>query len=158
LHGEDPLAEPLLGWFPADGGSAHPTGADDIEAMVSFVVARGAHTDTVGDGTIRVEDGDGVELALDIHQYYGHGSHVVNLRPVDGWTVGQEYAVTVGPGLATWDGLDYDAFGFSFTTTASDDPPAEPTCACSAEPMIGPRVAAWLLAPIALAALRRRTR
>ena len=132
LHGEDPLSDPLLARFPAADATGHPSDATDIEAMVSFVVARGLHSESVGAETVTVADADGQELATDLHLYYGHNSHVVNLRPVDGWTEGDSHTVTAGPGLRSWDDQDYDTFTFAFETDEDPAAPEEASCACSA--------------------------
>ncbi len=159
LHGEDPLAEPLLAAFP-DGTSgvlqADPTSP---EAMVSFVVARGLNTDTVGPGAITVVDDSGDEVPVDVDFCYG--SHVVNLRPVEGWTEGGSHTVTVGPGVHTWDGLEYEPFEFTFSggdDGGDDDDSADApeSCACSAATAHPPLGVAPLGLSVVLLAVRRR--
>jgi len=132
LHGEDPLAAPLLAQFPPEGSMDHPTDPDDVESMVSFVVARGLYADTVDADTVAVEDEAGEVRPVDAHVYYGQSSHVVNLRPTQGWAELGAHVVTVGPGLQTWDGLDYDGFEFRFVTgvDGGDPPPAPEDCSC----------------------------
>ena len=155
LHGEDPLADPLLARFPRSDASGHPIDAADIESMVSFVVARGLHSDSVGPETIAAHDNDGQPQPIDVHLYYGQSSHVVNLRPVDGWANEGSHTVTAGPGVRSWDELDYDTFTFAFDTGVATEQPQESTCACSAS---GAHCHVHLVALLGLAAacLRRR--
>ncbi len=133
LHGEGPLAEPMIGQYPPSGPSGWPAGTDAIDAMVSFVVARGLDAGTVSLDSVSVVDEDGLAISFDIHHCYG--SHVYGLRPVDGWSEDSEHTVTVGPGLVTWDGLDVAPFGFTFDTspppvdTGETEEPED--CGCS---------------------------
>jgi len=115
LHGETPLAMPLLGQYPPTGPQGWPAADDSIDAMVSFVLARGVDMGTVGPETIAVQDEGGNVVPFEIHACYG--SHVLGLRPTTGWTADSIHTVTVGPGLSTWDGLDFPAFDFAFDTT-----------------------------------------
>jgi len=133
LHGEDPLTDPLMVRFPSPDSKQHPTGPEDIESMVSFVVGRGLHSDTVGSETLSVTDAEGQPRALDVHLYYGHHSHVVNLRPIDGWSEMGAHTVTAGPGLRTWDERDYPPFEFEFVTALPGEPVAE-GCSCRSGP------------------------
>jgi hypothetical protein len=165
LHGDDTLDEPLLASFPALDGLAPERDGESIESMVSFVVARGLHQDTVGVETIAVRDSDGKDVPVDIHLYYGHNSHVVNLRPVDGWTGGLDHTVVAGDGLLTWDGEAVGSFEFTFAggdddDDGDDDDSAEDpeTCACSAVGARPRHGLALLGLSVVLLAVRRRIR
>lgn len=160
LHSEDSLDDPLLATFPARDGAAPDADGESIESMVSFVVARGLHQDTVGAESIAVHDSDGAGVPVDVHLYYGHNSHVVNLRPVEGWTAGRAHTVVVDGGLETWDGEAVGAFEFTFGGDDDDDSaqtPADPgSCACSGDAT--PRGHGVALVFLAVAALRARRR
>ena len=72
---------------------------------------------------IAVLDDSGDAVPFEIHDCYG--SHVLGLRPTEGWTADSVHTVTVGPGLSTWDGLDFTTFEFVFDTTPAPVQPAE---------------------------------
>lgn len=130
LHGDESLDDPLLAHYPRAGEQGHPTGADDIEAMVSFVIVRGLDAATVGPQTVVVEDADG-PVAASVDLFYGQGSHAIDLRPVDGWSPAREHTVTIGPGLRTFDGVDVPGpVQFTFDTTPPPDPPADDPGGC----------------------------
>ena len=140
LHGVDPLDDPLLATFPAAGSDGHPTDPENIESMVSFVVSRGLQADSATADTIRIVDENGTEHAADIQVYYGQSSHVINLRPVDGWADESIHTVQISAGLQAWDGGEFAPFSFEFSTVE----PVEPDdCSCSTA---GGPSAAWLLA------------
>ncbi len=131
LHGQDPIATPLMASYPEADGFAHPHDADDIESMVTFVVSRGLNADSATPDSIAVKDEDDAGHLPDIHVYYGHASHVVNLHPTADWTEEAFHTVSVD-GLETWDGEQYAAFAFEFTTADPGVEPPEPEgCGCS---------------------------
>jgi len=158
LHGDESLADPLLAHFPRAGEQAHPTAADDIEALVSFVLVRGLDHATVGADTVTVETVDG-PVEAEVRLFYGQSSHVINLRPVDGWTEMREHTVTVGPGIKTFDGMDIPGpQHFVFSTIPPSDPLVdEPQdCACRVVPGAVAPGAALLLAALCGILLGRR--
>lgn len=156
LHGEDPAADPLMASYPRPGHADHPHDAADIESMVSFVASRGVFAEGATGDTVKVIDESGGEPAPDIHVYYGHGSHVVNLHPAEDWTDEALHTVSVD-GLGTWEGADFAPFSFEFTTAEpATEPPDPEGCACGvagAEDR-GRRGLAFVLA-IALVGCRR---
>ena len=121
LHGEDPLAEPLIGQYPPADAGGWPAETDAIDAMVSFVLARGIDTGTLGSDTVTVTDADGRAVPIELHTCYG--SHVLGVKPTEGWTADSVHTVAVWPGLRTWDGQDIEPFEFVFDTTPT--PPAD---------------------------------
>jgi len=147
LHGADPLDDPLMATFPAAGSEGHPTGPEDIESMVSFVVSRGLQADTANATTITIVDEDGTEHEAEIQVYYGQSSHVVNLLPLEGWAADSVHTVTVGSGLKTWDGGEFAPFSFEFSTAQPDDP-SDCTCTSGGGP---PEI--WLIAGLAASVL-----
>jgi len=157
LHGEDPLEDLPLAWYPDGTFGPNPAAADDIESMVSFVVPRGLDSATVNTDLITVQDEPGDHLDVQVHHYYGHASHVVNLRPVHGWTPGGHHEVSTGPGLLTWDGLEYILFGFTFGVEGDPPQEEETGCTCTSHgPGARPAVAALVAGTAWFAARRRR--
>ncbi len=159
LHGEDFLADPLLVAWPDGASEALEGDPESIESLVSFVVGRGLDAHTVTAETVAVTDSSGAAVPVDVSLCYS--SHVVNLRPVDGWAEDDVHRVSVGDGVRTWDGLDVPPFEFTFEIAtdahgeADTEEPEEGSCACSSS---GGR-SGWgaaLLALVGLAARRRR--
>ncbi|MBT3220692.1 MAG: hypothetical protein HN348_16520, partial [Proteobacteria bacterium] len=144
LHDEDHLNNPLLARFPRVD-SDRQVDETGIEAMVSFVVARGLHSDTVGTETIAIEDSNGHKQDLEVQLYYGHNSHVINLQPTDSWSKGLVHQVSVGPGLSTWDDEELGEFAFSFDAAGTTPQETAGGCACGLNPMRPIVLAPWLL-------------
>jgi MYXO-CTERM domain-containing protein len=160
LHGEDPLGEPLIGQFPPADAGGWPSETDSIDAMVSFVIARGVDTDSIGEGGITVRDAQGLDLPFELHRCYG--SHVLGLKPTEGWTADSVHTVEVGPGLLTWDGRTLEPFAFEFDTTPVPvdsatpvDPGGDEGCGCAVGGRGGP-LALWPLVGLLLGWRSRR--
>jgi len=137
LHGEDPLLEPLIGQYPFADEGGWPAETDAIDAMVSFVLARGVDSGTFTSDRVTVLDDGGREIPVELHTCYG--SHVLGIKPTEGWTADSVHTVSVHSGLRTWDGRDIEPFEFAFDTTPEPVDSAEPgepdeprDCGCAA--------------------------
>jgi hypothetical protein len=147
LAGGDPLEKPLMAAYPVADQTGHRIDPEDIESMVSFVVSRGLDADSATGDSIVVTDADGAERAADIHVYYGHHSHVVNLHPVEGWAEAGPHTVAV-EGLRAWDGGEHAPFSFQFTTADFETDPPDNDCSCQANGGrggVGYALVAWVL-------------
>ena len=160
LHGEDFLDEPLLVSWPVGISDVLDSDPVSIESMVSFVVARGLQAETVNAETVVVQDSSGADVSVEVSLCYS--SHVVNLRPVDGWAERDPHRVIVGPGVRTWDDQEVPPFEFTFEIAGgdegqeepADEAPEEGSCACSKHP----GSPGWLAALLLLAGLAVRRR
>jgi hypothetical protein len=131
LHGLDPRDEPLMVSYPAADQIGHPIDAAELESMVSFVASRGVGEETASVETVTVTDEEGLEHPAEVQLCYGNGSHVVNIKPVDGWADIGTHTVSID-GLEAWDGGGFAPFDFEFTTAVPWHEPPE-DCSCSAD-------------------------
>ena len=123
LHGSEAFDQPLAGTF-ATGMTLFdvPMDAGTPDSWVSFVLARGIDPATVSGSNITVLSSKGEAHPVNLHLYYGHNSHLVNIKPQEDWAPDTEYTVTISP-LTSWDGETLDGpRHFSFSTGAASVP------------------------------------
>lgn len=165
LQGEDDFDPPVIGTFPADGATGHPTAAASIESRVGLVFSRGLIPDSVPTGVITVVDGAGHTYAPETQVYYGTSSHLVLLKPYEDWATDEDFTVTVAPFVTTIAGQTMsEPWSFQFSTRtpppvdtgslADSGAPAEGGCGCATGG--GDAALGMALGGLLLAGTRRR--
>lgn len=136
-----PTSGRLLGSWPPDRARVPPRAAGDVDGLVSLLL--GAAT-TAQALSVEVTDDRGDAVPVEAWLYYGDGSNVVDVSPLEGWAADRVFTVAVRT-----DGLDATT---TFTTReAPEGTPARPRgCAT------GPGAAAGLAPLVALGLARRR--
>ncbi len=161
LNGATGWESPVIHTFPPAGGTVAARGADDLDARLEVVFAKGLDPDSVTAQTVTVTDASGAAHPVAPHVFYGWNSHVVNIAPEADWAADTDYVLTLHPGIRTFDGYTLDAaIEVAFTTRAPvDDDTSDPVddapagCGCGSGTPVG-------LVTVALGALalRRRAR
>jgi len=129
--------------WPAPPGFAHPTAVDDPGAMVSVAFTTALVRDTIeAPDAVRVTGPDG-DHPVDAWMYYGEGSNVLNILPLEDWGDDASYTLTIAAGVTTIDGwqLDAPAEVARFSTGAAPTSPPAEAPGCTHAPA-GPM--AWL--------------
>lgn len=122
LHG-DPVPRPVLWTWPADGGADHPTDASTIDSWISVVFARALSQPQLEPSQLHLIADDGTEAAIELDLFYGDGSHVLHIKPVDDLQPDTDYVLTIDPGVATIHGEALDGWSFAFSTGARGPDP-----------------------------------
>lgn len=106
LNGASSFDQPLLGTF-YSGMTPYDqvTDSGSPESWVAFVMPWGLDPTTVNDESVIVSDDAGQPVPVTINVYYGWNSHLVNLKPKQDWDSNTEYTVTIGPPMASWNGV-----------------------------------------------------
>lgn len=127
LHGDEAFDKPLLGSF-FTGGTPfdQPQDAGTPDSWVSFAMSHGLNPATVTPDDVVVTDDSGQTHPVNLHVYYGHNSHLVNIKPQEDWPGDTLYTVTISPPIASWQGIPL-ALTHSFTFATMPEPePAAP--------------------------------
>jgi hypothetical protein len=96
-------------------------------SAVSVITARGLHDDLVTADDFAVETADGAPIPFTVDVYYGETSHVIRLRPVDDWPLGDLTATMRGGFDGPTDGTTLGAdFHWAFSTLPPPEPEPEP--------------------------------
>ncbi|HMV67560.1 MAG TPA: Ig-like domain-containing protein, partial [Myxococcota bacterium] len=120
-------ADPVISTWPEAGSAGHPLAAADIEARVSLVFSRAIDASTLPERIV-VTDAAGEVVPTDARLYYGDGSNVLNLWPLQDWVDGETYTVVVSEGLTSFDGVVLGApWAMTFMAGAA---PAAPVAGC----------------------------
>ena len=133
LAGSDGWSSPVIATVPADGEGDQAIEAGSPESTVAVVFARGLNPESVTPNLVTVADASGAEALVNVSVFYGSASHVVLVKPVDGWDPATDYVVTIHPGIVTYDGptmtTEY-SFGFSTVALPVDSLAAPDGCGC----------------------------
>ncbi len=160
LHGLTPPQGVLRAW-PVDGAAGHPRTAALPESRLALFFAEGVDAASLS-GRVRVRDAAGATLPTEAWLYYGDGTHILLVRPLEDWPVDAELAVEVAAGVRSRTGVLMDApFTSAFSTRAAEPEPRL-TAARDGEPNVPPTGcgdggAALLLALPLIWPRRRRT-
>ena len=126
LHGDEAFDKPLLATY-FTGGTPwdQPVDASTPDSWVSFVMPQGLDPATFSTDNVAVANEAGDAHPIKLHVYYGHNSHVVNVKPQEDWAADTRYTVAVSPPLTAWDGRAYEGSASFFFATMPEPAVAE---------------------------------
>jgi hypothetical protein len=118
LNGDESFAQPLLGtWFGKGEPWEQPRDAGSPDSWVSFAMPRGIDKGTLTEQSVAIVGPGGIPHPVTLQLYYGHASHLVNVRPNEDWAEAADYTVTISAPLASWDGAVLEGTReFAFST------------------------------------------
>ena len=148
----DFTAQPVFQTWPEHGATGQPREAASIESQISVALTRALDLDSLTPSRVVVTDAQGNEHPTAFRMYYGNGSNVLNVWPLEDWAPDTAYTLTLGPGITSFDGQTLTApWSMSFDTTEVDLG-SEPERLCGCDQRSG--LAAWWW--LAIVAFRRR--
>ena len=102
LNNEVPPKE-ILYSYPAEERYEFPIEKDNIEAELSIVFSKGIDADSLSEEMFSIQGSTGDYHPIGIDLFYGADSHVINITPLDDWTL-DDFRLTVSAELPFMDG------------------------------------------------------